>query len=126
MGGEHGGVAVMTLTDAAARRMEGGRPGRLHRLSGYSPGTARPKGEVMKVGPRAACLIILAISGLAPIANAEAASSSRHTARHTACAVVATIPVGVHAFAVTERHLKFYDRATGRRTAARSPRDVWR
>jgi len=28
-------------------------------------------------------------------------------------------PGSVHAFAVTERHLKFYDRSTGKRTAAR-------
>jgi|KBSSwiStaDraftv2_1062776.scaffolds.fasta_scaffold00339_27 multiple sugar transport system ATP-binding protein len=35
-------------------------------------------------------------------------------------------PGTVHAFAVTERHLKLYDRATGKRTAGRPPREVWR
>ena len=35
-------------------------------------------------------------------------------------------PGSVHAFAVTERHLKIYDRATGKRTATRLPTGAWR
>jgi hypothetical protein len=35
-------------------------------------------------------------------------------------------PGSIQAFAVTERHLKFYDRATGRRAATKPATGAWR